>query len=724
MNTILIIKPKVDGNREFFFDRLAAALKNRSTLDVYIIENASQLEPILDINPRICAVLYDWDHESMKLAYTAAKVNEKLPIFAFSYKRTTYDVDLKDLQLNLHFLDYVAHAEEDYAARILMAINDYYEAIMPPFTKALFNFVEKLKYPFCTPGHLAGDAFMKSPVGAVFYDFYGANTFKADVSVSMPELGSLLDHSGPHKEAEEYIAKSFNADRSYIVTNGTSTANKIVGMSIAHQGATVLIDRNCHKSLTHLLMMTDVNPIYFRPTRNRHGIIGGIPKLEFSKKAIKEKINAANKVAAKYQQKTKFMWPEYAVITNSTYDGLFYNTNYIKQTLDVKNIHFDGAWVPYTNFSPIYKGLYGMDGEPSKGKIIFETQSTHKLLAAFSQTSMIHVKGELDEERFNECYMMHTTTSPFYGIVASAEIATAMMQGNPGKRLINSSIKQALDFRKEIHKLERQNKDSWFFGCWQPNDIGDKAKCWPLKRTDKWHGFKSVDANFIHLDPIKITILTPGLKDGKLVDFGIPAAIVAAYLDFHGIVVEKTGPYCILFLFSIGVDKSKALKLLTTLLDFKRVFDANLKVETVLPIIYAEDPVFYKNMRIQELAKRIHGIYQKHNLPEIVFKAYDNLPEQHLTPYKAYQEMVKGNVKPCKLKNLKGKICAEMILPYPPGIPVILPGEVVTEKSQDILEFLLTLCEIGEYCPGFETDIHGAEKKADGEYYTRIVSKH
>ncbi|EPX0652139.1 lysine decarboxylase LdcC, partial [Shigella sonnei] len=172
----------------------------------------------------------------------------------------------------------------------------------------------------------------------LFYDFFGPNTMKSDISISVSELGSLLDHSGPHKEAEQYIARVFNADRSYMVTNGTSTANKIVGMYSAPAGSTILIDRNCHKSLTHLMMMSDVTPIYFRPTRNAYGILGGIPQSEFQHATIAKRV----------KETPNATWPVHAVITNSTYDGLLYNTDFIKKTLDVKSIHFDSAWVPYT----------------------------------------------------------------------------------------------------------------------------------------------------------------------------------------------------------------------------------------------------------------------------------------------------------------------------------------------------------------------------------------
>lgn len=245
------------------------------------------------------------------------------------------------------------------------------------------------------------------------------------MSISVTELGSLLDHTGPHLEAEEYIARTFGAEQSYMVTNGTSTSNKIVGMYAAPAGSTLLIDRNCHKSLAHLLMMSDVVPLWLKPTRNALGILGGIPKREFTRDSI------ARKVAETAQAQ----WPVHAVITNSTYDGLLYNTNWIKQMLDVPSIHFDSAWVPYTHFHPIYQGKSGMSGDRVPGKVIFETQSTHKMLAAFSQASLIHIKGEYDEETFNEAFMMHTSTSPSYPIVASIETAAAMLRGNPGKKI-------------------------------------------------------------------------------------------------------------------------------------------------------------------------------------------------------------------------------------------------------------------------------------------------
>lgn len=709
MNIIAIMNHVQALFKKVPVQELQAQLESKGFVVVYP-EDEQDLIKLIENNARICGVIFDWDTYSMDLCKTVNSLNEKLPLFTFANEQSTLDISLTDLRLNISYFEYTLSSAADISVKIKQAVDAYKDAILPPLTKALFKYAEEGKYTFCTPGHMSGTAFNKSPAGSIFYDFYGANTFKADISISMPELGSLLDHSGPHKEAEEYIARTFNADRSYIVTNGTSTANKIVGMYSAPAGSTVLVDRNCHKSLTHLMMMSDVTPIYFRPTRNAYGILGGIPQSEFTPSVIAEKVAATPGATM----------PNYAVVTNSTYDGLFYNTQFIKETLDTKYIHFDSAWVPYTNFNPIYEGKCGMSGEAMPGRVFYETQSTHKLLAAFSQASMIHIKGDVEEESFNEAFMMHTSTSPQYGIVASAEISAAMMRGNSGKRLIQESIDRAIRFRKEIKRL-RTEADSWFFDVWQPENI-DKTECWKLDPNENWHGFKNIDDEHMYLDPIKVTILTPGMTDnGELADTGIPASIVSKFLDEHGIVVEKTGPYNMLFLFSIGIDKPKAMQLLRALTEFKRGYDLNLTIKNMLPSLYEEDPAFYKDMRIQELAQGIHKMTAQYKLPELMFKAFDVLPEMKLTPHAAWQEELRGNIEEVPLKDMVDRISANMILPYPPGVPLVLPGEMVTDASRPVLDFLEMLCEIGQHYPGFETDIHGVYQHEDGSATVKVI---
>lgn len=688
---------------------LNECLKKRG-FEVVFAADQADLVRVVENNARLAGVVIDWEDSPQELCQQIHDFNEYLPVFAFSSSNSVTDATFQQLSLNVEFFEYEISNAADIAVTISQKVEEYEKAVTPPLTRALMNFAKEGKYTFCTPGHMSGTAFQHSPVGALFYDFFGANTFKADVSVSVGELGSLLDHSGPHRDTEKYIAETFNADRSYIVTNGTSTANKIIGLYSAPAGSTVLIDRNCHKSLTHLMMMSNVIPIYLRPTRNAYGILGGIPQSEFKHETIEKRV----------KETPNATWPVHAVVTNSTYDGLFYNTGFIKNTLDVKSIHFDSAWVPYTNFSPIYQGLAGMSGGRTEGKVIYETQSTHKLLAAFSQASMIHVKGEINEATFNEAFMMHTSTSPFYPIVASTETAAAMMRGNVGHRLIDESIDRAIRFRKEIKRL-REESDSWFFDVWQPENIGTK-ECWELKPEDKWHGFRNIDQEHMYLDPIKVTLLTPGLNgDGTMAERGIPASIVSKYLDDRGVIVEKTGPYNLLFLFSFGIDNTKAMGLLRELCNFRRDYDRNLEIKEAIPSLYKKDPSFYDGMRLQELAQGIHKLIVEHDLPNMMFHAFETLPKMVMTPFDAFQRELNGEVEEVRIQDMQDKVNANMILPYPPGVPLVMPGEMLTADNRAVLDFMLMLCEIGEHFPGFETDIHGAYRQPDGSYTVKVL---
>lgn len=688
---------------------LNECLKKRG-FEVVFAADQADLVRVVENNARLAGVVIDWEDSPQELCQQIHDFNEYLPVFAFSNSNSVTDATFQQLSLNVEFFEYEISNAADIAVTITQKVEEYEKAVTPPLTRALINFAKEGKYTFCTPGHMSGTAFQHSPVGALFYDFFGANTFKADVSVSVGELGSLLDHSGPHRDAEKYIAETFNADRSYIVTNGTSTANKIIGLYSAPAGSTVLIDRNCHKSLTHLMMMSNVIPIYLRPTRNAYGILGGIPQSEFKHETIEKRV----------KETPNATWPVHAVVTNSTYDGLFYNTGFIKNTLDVKSIHFDSAWVPYTNFSPIYQGLAGMSGGRTEGKVIYETQSTHKLLAAFSQASMIHVKGEINEATFNEAFMMHTSTSPFYPIVASTETAAAMMRGNVGRRLIDESIDRAIRFRKEIKRL-REESDSWFFDVWQPENIGTK-ECWELKPEDKWHGFRNIDQEHMYLDPIKVTLLTPGLNgDGTMAERGIPASIVSKYLDDRGVIVEKTGPYNLLFLFSFGIDNTKAMGLLRELCNFRRDYDRNLEIKEAIPSLYKKDPSFYDGMRLQELAQGIHKLIVEHDLPNMMFHAFETLPKMVMPPFEAFQRELNGEVEEVRIQDMQDKVNANMILPYPPGVPLVMPGEMLTADNRAVLDFMLMLCEIGEHFPGFETDIHGAYRQPDGSYTVKVL---
>ena len=713
MNNLLLL----DRASESIFDRPEAG----ELIDELANKGYRVLRPDLDESivtvleqyPEAGGVLIDWDTLGAELYASMDDLNERLPFFALTSAEAAKQLEPPDpSKLTLAFVPVPCRNAERAAAKIDRAVRRYQELLLPPFTRALFKFAEARKNTFCTTGHLLGAAFQHHAMGKAYYNFYGANTFRVDTSVSVPDMGSLLEHTGVHKDAETLIAKAFNADRSYIVTNGTSTANKIAGMYCVSQGDTVLIDRNCHKSVTHLLMMCDVVPIYLLPTRNAYGMIGGIPASEFTSEAIHDKLCHRDDAT----------WPTYAVISDSTYDGLLYDCSWIKANLPVKNIHFDSAWSPYAPFNPIYENKFGMCGEPTPGKTIFETQSAHKMLACFAQASYVHVKGEFDETILDEVYMMHTTTSANYPIVASAELGAALMTGNQGRRLLQNSIDQAMAFRREMKRLYEERGNTWFFKCWQPDDLSE-TKCWPISRGERWHGFLGADEDFNYVDPIRVSVLTPGMDaTGQLESEGIPAAVVARYLNNHGVVTEKTGPYHMLFLFALGVDEKRVQALLRALKDFKRDYDNDAPIRTAMPDLFKLDPVFYMNMTLRSLTRGLHGVMRKRDLPRLMYHAYDDLPEMEYTPYQAFQKNLRGETHEVKLQDLIGQVSADMILPYPPGVPLVMPGEKVTEKSSAVLDYLTMLTETGELFPGFETEIHGAYRRKDG-YYVKVLDE-
>ena len=253
-------------------------------------------------------------------------------------------------------------------------------------------------------------------MGQLFYQFFGENTLRSDISVSVGEIGSLLDHTGPIAAGERNAARIFGADETLFVVGGTSTANKIVWHGTVSRGDIVLCDRNCHKSILHSLIMTGATPIYLTPSRNGLGIIGPISRDQFTPDAIRAKI-AANPAAAQTSGKVRLM-----VMTNSTYDGLCYNVDAIKQSLGdtIEVLHFDEAWYAYANFHEFYDGYHAISStQPARSPhaITFATQSTHKLLAAFSQASMIHIQhGETARvdmaPPFNELRTSHIGREP------------------------------------------------------------------------------------------------------------------------------------------------------------------------------------------------------------------------------------------------------------------------------------------------------------------------
>ncbi|MGB6096706.1 MAG: arginine/lysine/ornithine decarboxylase [Comamonas thiooxydans] len=675
--------------------------------------------------------------------------NEEVPIYIYGETKTSRHLP-NDILRELHgFIHMFEDTPEFVAKHIIREAKSYLESVQPPFFKALLDYAEDGSYSWHCPGHSGGVAFLKSPVGQMYHQFYGENMLRADVCNAVEELGQLLDHNGAIGESERNAARIFNADHCYFVTNGTSTSNKIVWHHTVAPGDVVVVDRNCHKSILHSIIMTGAIPVFLKPTRNHFGIIGPIPQSEFSVESIQAKI-AANPLLKGVDAKA--VKPRVLTLTQSTYDGVLYNTETIKGMLDgyVANLHFDEAWLPHAAFHPFYGSYHAMGKKRKRPmhSVVYATQSIHKLLAGISQASHVLVQDsqteKLDHPLFNEAYLMHTSTSPQYSIIASCDVAAAMMEPPGGTALVEESIVEALDFRRAMRKVEDEfGDDDWWFEVWGPEALAEEgvgtAQDWIIRGTDastktrskkngkefdNWHGFGDLADGFNMLDPIKSTIVTPGLDlDGDFADTGIPASIVTKYLAEHGVVVEKTGLYSFFIMFTIGITKGRWNTMLTALQQFKDDYDRNQPLARILPE-FCQQHRRYERMGLRDLCQHVHELYAKYDIARLTTEMYLSDLKPTMKPSDAYAHIAQRKTERVEIDHLVGRTTVGLVTPYPPGIPLLIPGEVFNKK---IVDYLVFAREFAKECPGFETDIHGLVELEDenGEirYYADCVAE-
>ena len=727
---------------------LVADLETRN-VEVVQATSAADGMAVVTSDAAIHAVLLDWTlgdddaetHERARslLAYIRRR-NDRVPIFLMAERRDATALPVEIMELADEFIWTLEDTASFVSGRVEAATRRYLEQLLPPMAAALGRFGRVHEYSWHTPGHTGGTAFLKSPVGRVFYDYFGENLLRTDLSISVGELGSLLDHTGPIGESEKYAARVFGAHRTYCVTNGTSTSNRVIFMAAVARDQIALCDRNCHKSIEHGLTLTGAIPSYLVPLRNRYGIIGPIHPDQLKPAAIRKAIEANPLVHDKVERK-----PVYGVVTNSTYDGLCYDAKAVEELLDasVDRVHFDEAWYGYARFHPLYRDRFAMRGDPKthKGPTVFATHSTHKLLAALSQASFLHIRdgrGAIPHARFNESFMMHASTSPLYTIIASNDVTAAMMDGRGGLTLTTESIEEAIAFRQVMGRTHAQFRKAgdWFFNTWNADEVAvpggrkrvafheappellaQDPNAWVMHPGDTWHGFDTLPDGYCMLDPIKVSVVTPGVgRDGDLEKSGIPATVVTAYLARKGIQVEKTTDFTILFLFSFGITKGKWGTLVTSLLDFKRDYDANTPLAQVLPGLTTGYPQRYGGMGLHELADEMFAQLKSARQTHWLAKAFSTLPSPHMTPAAAYRELVLDNLERVPLDEAADRVLATSVVPYPPGIPMLMPGERAGSANGPYLSYLRALQDWDARFPGFGHDTHGVEND-DGRYH-------
>ncbi|HEY0263827.1 MAG TPA: Orn/Lys/Arg decarboxylase N-terminal domain-containing protein [Granulicella sp.] len=757
---VLLIASEVGGT-DSVSDRAMERLVDAISAEGYEVVRTSTPEDGLSLvtsDPSYSAILLDWDLEgenqfaegaALAIMRSVRRRNKKVPIFLIADRTLVSELPLEVVKQVHEYIHLFGDTPAFIANRVDFAVERYQEQLLPPYFRELKKYNDQGAYSWDAPGHMGGVAFLKHPVGMEFMKFFGENLMRSDLGISTSQLGSWLDHIGPPGESERNAARIFGADWTFYVLGGSSTSNQVVGHGIIAQDDIVLADANCHKSICHALTVTGARPVYMKPTRNGYGMIGLVPIKRFHPDFIQGLINKSP-LAVGAISKT----PTYAVVTNSTYDGLCYDVNRVVTELakSVSRIHFDEAWYAYAKFHEIYEGRYAMgvpDDMPDR-PAIFAVQSTHKMLTAFSMGSMIHVKlsprAPMDFDQFNESFMMHGTTSPFYPLIASLDVAAAMMDEPAGPTLMSETLQDAISFRKAMasiaHRL-RAAGQGWFFRLYQPEHVFDpldgqtylleeaadglltnRSSAWTLRPGEDWHGFQDEDIadDYCMLDPTKVTILTPGVNaQGVVSEGGIPAAILTEFLDGRRVEIARTGDYTVLVLFSVGTSKGKWGALLENLFEFKRLYDSDASLEEAMPELVSRFPQRYRNVTLRELSDQMHAAMVELNLSGLVNDACDEDFDPVLTPAQTYQKLLRNETERIRFTEMAGRIAAVMLVPYPPGIPMSMPGERLGGPDSPVIKLILAMEDFGKRFPGFEREVHGIEVDSDGNYWMRAV---
>jgi ornithine decarboxylase len=761
----------LEGHR---LDQITVAIKTMGFQVVHArrIEDA---EIAVQTDAAIGCMVVDWGKKGLE-GKTAALINLmrrrglEMPIVILVRRKRLEDIPVEVLD----YIDgYIFLAEEtpEFIARNLVSrLKQYAETLKTPFFGALVDYAEEGNQLWTCPGHNGGIFYNRSPIGRIFVEHLGEAIFRDDLDNSVLELGDLLVHEGPALRAQQEAAAIFGAEKTYFVLNGTSSSNKIVLSALVAEGDLVLFDRNNHKAAHHGALFLGAGiPIYLETDRNAHGLIGPIFNEAFDEKRLRERIRCHPLVTDKdaWQRERPF---RVAVVEQCTYDGTILDARLVVERIGqlCDYILFDEAWAGFMKFHPIYAGRFamGLDDLGPEQPGIIATQSTHKQLASFSQASQIHFKDRhiegqrrrVEHRRFNEFFMLHASTSPFYPLFASLDVGAQMMKGRSGEVLWDDTIRLGIELRKKVRAISREFRERereparrWFFDAFVPDrisvpgrnggaaqetawedvptdELAGKAHYWELAPGAGWHGFTHVAPGYAITDPNKLILLTPGFEPGgAYADHGIPAPVVAQYLRENQVVPEKNDLNSLLFLLTPGVESSKAGTLLSTLVAFKKLYDDNARLDDVIGEFVRRRPARYAGGRLRDLCDEMHGFFRDSNVSALQRAQFQpkHLPTPVMPPHRAVRELVRNNVDYVPIDQAQGRIAATMFVVYPPGIASIVPGERLDERAQPMLDYLRMFERSANLFPGFDVEIQGVyrETAPDGtiRFHTYVV---
>ncbi len=778
--TFLICAPAFDADdlEGLRLQQIVSAIE-RLGFDVVKARRIEDAEIAVKTDAAIGCMVVDWSKRGLE-GKTAALIDLmrkrglEFPILILVRRKRFEDIPVEVLDFIDGYIFLAEETPEFIAKNLVSRLKQYAETLKTPFFGALVDYAEEGNQLWTCPGHNGGVFYSRSPIGRIFMEHLGEAVFRDDLDNSVLDLGDLLTHEGPALQAQKEAAQIFGAEKTYFVLNGTSASNKIVLSALVAEDDLVLFDRNNHKAAHHgALFLGGAIPIFLPTDRNAYGLIGPIDEEALDETAIRERIraNPLVKDPEAWRRERPF---RAAVIEQCTYDGTIYNAEAILARIGrlCDYILFDEAWAGFMKFHPLYAGRFAMGlkelGEDAPG--VIATQSTHKQLASFSQASQIHVKDRhirgqerrVEHRRFNESFLLHASTSPFYPLFASLDVGAQMMKGKAGEVLWDDTIRLGVELRKKVRAIRREFEEKeadparrWFFDPFVPDVVatpdagapeGLRETLWETVATDDlvahraywelapgaaWHGFSRARAGWAMTDPNKLTLLTPGFdrKTGAYADHGVPAPVVAQFLRENRVVPEKNDLNSLLFLLTPGVESSKAGTLLSTLVAFKRLHDDNVLLDDAIPEFVRARPQRYRGQRLRDLCAQMHAFYRQADVSGLQRKQFspEHLPEMVMPPREAVRLLVRNKVDYLPLGEIEGRVATTLFVVYPPGIATIVPGERLCARAKPMIDYLKMFERSANLFPGFEAEIQGVYREVDPHgvirFYTYVAKE-
>src|SRR5688572_27977538 len=705
-----VVEPVVVGS---FEDAVLAVLVNYNIQAVVMFDGfgyASQT-PLADLRELIAAYLpqaaaaRDGDL-AMLLSRAVRAIRPELDVY-LSTDRDVAALAGADEAAGIRRVFFALEEMLELHLAILEGIKDRYET---PYFDNLKKYAQRPIGTFHALPIARGKSVFKSNWIRDMGEFYGANLFLAESCATTGGLDSLLEPTGNIKMAQDKAARAFGGDRTYLVTNGTSTSNKIIHMAVCRPGDIVLIDRDCHKSHHYGLVLAGAQPYY----------IDAFPLTQYSmygSLAIKPIKQALQQLKAEGRLDRVRM----LVLTNCTFDGHVANVERtMLECLAIKPdlvFLWDEAWFGYARFTPFlrrrtamgaaaklrqmmrdpeyrkrYEAAKGSDNplpDPDKVRIrVYETDSVHKSMSCLRQGSIIVVADQdfhTVEAAFKEAFFTHTSTSPNLQIIASLDVARRQMELE-GYELVSRALQLSIEMRQEINGHPLISK---YFRAATPaemipeeyrksgfTDYGMPG--WNIART-----LAALDSDEFFLDPTRVTLLcgNPGYDGSQF------KALLASEYDIQ---INKTSRNSVLVQININNTRGDMAFLIKALADMARAIDKRLAEGGE-----AEQAAF--KARVKSLVEdvpdlpnfsRFHDAFREN--PKGKTAEGDMRTPYYLAYDAAAREYVKLNSKECddRLKNGPEMVSAKFVIPYPPGFPIMVPGQVITQETVSFMRRL------------------------------------